>query len=129
MASISYWATKDLSVVGRDDDKARHSIYHLTFQILAGIYYLRHINVSDVFESWRVQGVYSEKLSVAVLDACLEFESELEREDCEHTVKSSISDLLAERRLPELPSTLRHNDYVDIEVLKQLLRRRFNETD
>lgn len=127
MTRISEMAKRDLSTIGRNDIKAQTSLYHLTYNILVGIYALRHINVSDVVTQWNHLGVYSPELQAVVINVCERFNNELEERGDGWAPLCTFSDLLTERKLPELPSTLKHNDYVDIDKLRELLRRRFDE--
>lgn len=125
MGDITKWASMDLSVIGRDDDKACTSLSYLCRGILDGIYQLRHINIVSIILEWCDDYVTSEVLRAVVYTVCSDFNHCVEHSEYEPT--SSISDLLVKRKLPELPSTLICNDYVDIDMLRSLLRRYFNE--
>ena len=125
MGEVSKYAKLDLTTVGRDDVKACTSISCLCQGILDGIYQLRHISIVSVMLEWCEAGVASVVLKTAVESVCAEFENKVNSGDYEP--KSPIADLLIERKLPRLPSTLICNDYVDIESLRHLLRRYFDE--
>lgn len=125
MCDISKWAKMDLSAIGRDDAKACTSLSYLCRGILDGIYYMRHINVVSVMLEWCYEGITSEALKGVVQDVCDDFDSCVKCDTYEP--KSAFTDLLMERKLPKLPSTLICNDYVDIAMLRSLLRRYFNE--
>lgn len=125
MTSITEMAKRDLSIVGRADLPAKVSLYSLTYNILVGIYALAHTKVDSVILEWNNSGIYNEELRSTVLDACDKFYSNIEDDDW--VPQSPISDLLRDRKLPELSKSLKHNDYLDVGILRELLRRRFNE--
>lgn len=125
MTSITEMAKRDLSIVGRADLPAKVSLYSLTYNILVGIYALAHTKVDSVILEWNNSGIYNEELRSTVLDACDKFYSNIEDDDW--VPQSPISDLLRDRKLPELSKSLKHNDYLDVDILRELLRRRFNE--